>query len=270
MLRLALLFVAPFASAQTAFDVASVKPAAECESRRSIHPGKLELMCMPLRRLATMAYGAISGDQLNARFLPVVGGPDWLDTDRFDVIAKADPSVSTARMAGPLLKALLEERFQLKTHIATRELPVYAMVAANGGAKLTPAKEGACVPLDLSKPDTLQAGGVYYCGMPRDGENAAGKTLDVFGITLTEFAGRALTGNLDRPVVDKTGLPGRFDIHLEYTRQRPPETTAELPNASAAPPIFSALQQQLGLRLKADKGPVEVIVVDSAQKPTEN
>jgi hypothetical protein len=121
---LAILGVVRLACAQSAFDVASVKPNAECESRRSIHPGKLELMCMPLRRLATMAYGAISGDQLNPRFLQVVGGPDWLGTDRFDVIAKADPDVSTARMAGPLLKALLEERFHLKAHVATRELPV--------------------------------------------------------------------------------------------------------------------------------------------------
>jgi len=255
-----------FACAQTAFDVASVKPAAECETRRSIHPGKLELTCMTLRRLATMAYGAITGDQLNPRFLQVVGGPDWLDTDRFDVIAKADPSMSTARMGGPFLKALLEERFHLEAHVATREQPVYAMTAAKGGVKLTPAKDGACVPMDLSKPDTLQAGGVYHCGMPRESENASGQTLDVFGITLTEFAGRALAGNLDRPVIDKTGLTGRFDIHLEYTRPK----SLDEPDPSAAPTIFTALQQQLGLRLRADKGPVDVIVVDHAEKPSAN
>jgi uncharacterized protein (TIGR03435 family) len=125
--------------------------------------------------------------------------------------------------------------------------------------------------MDLSKPDTLQAGGVYHCGMPREGENAGGETLDVFGITLTEFAGRALSGNLDRPVIDKTGLSGRYDIHLEYARQRPLETKApELPASSVSPPIFTALQQQLGLRLRADKGPVDVIVVDHAEKPTRN
>jgi uncharacterized protein (TIGR03435 family) len=270
-----ILAVVRFACAQPAFDVASVKPNAECETRRSIHPGKLELTCMTLRRLATMAYGAMNGDQLNSRFLEVVGGPDWLDVDRFDVIAKADPNLSTARMAGPLLKALLEERFHLKVHLAMREQPVYVMVAASGGVKLTPAKDGACVPLDLGKPDTLEAGGLYHCGMPREADDGRNRTLNVFGITLTEFAGRALAGNLDRPVVDKTGLAGRFDIHLEYTRQRPLDARIsrdepELPAAATFPSIFTALQQQLGLHLRADKAPVEVIVVDSAQKPSEN
>jgi uncharacterized protein (TIGR03435 family) len=263
----AALFVVALCRAQS-FDVASVKPDAECDSRRTIRPGKLDLGCLTLRRLIGIAYGAIDGDHLRSRFLPVLGGPGWLDTDRFDVIAKAGPESSTARMAGPMLRDLLEERFQVKAHVEARQLPVYALTAAST-VKLKPADPSKCVTMDLSKPDTLAAGGIYYCGMAREGRTESGAlTIDVFGATMAEFAGRTLAGVVDRPVIDRTGLAGRYDIHLEYARDR--SLDAEAPDGSTGPTIFTALQQQLGLKLRADKGPVEVVVVDAARRPDGN
>jgi hypothetical protein len=151
---LAILGVVRLACAQTVFDVASVKPNAECESRRSIHPGKLELMCMTLRRLATMARcGSVRRDR--------EGRPGRVDG------ANGGPPAEGA--AGGALSP---------ESTSQRESCRYAIVTANGGVKLTPTKDGACAPLDLSKPDTLKAGGVYHCGMMREGENTAGETLD--------------------------------------------------------------------------------------------
>jgi uncharacterized protein (TIGR03435 family) len=264
------------------FEVASVKPsAANCNGpgrNSGPTPGRLELPCVPVRPLIRSAYGAFTGDQIAARAMQVVGGPAWLDTDRYDISAKADGTPSATQMMGPMLQTLLEERFHLKVHVEAKESPVYALTVAKSASKLTPWKEGSCVPLDLSNPSLWSGGGPTPCGVPKMSMKAGVSILDVGGATMEEFAGRILTGQAGRPVVDKTGLTGRYDLHLEYTRE---DTAGPVrlngmsqpvppPSDSAGPSIFTALQEQLGLKLSPDKAPLNVIVIDSVQKPTEN
>ena len=206
--------------ARLSFEVASVKPAPGCRMRPGGGPsaGRLELPCMSIRTMIRMAYGGFTGERLNARTPEVVGGPSWLDTEMYALSAKTEGTQSAEVMMGPMMQSLLEERLQLKVHTEQRETPSYSLVVAKNPPKLIPAKEGSCVSLDLnslpkqdlSKPPRL-------CGVamvqPKDGVRSA----DVPGATMEEFAGRFLSPRTQRPVIDKTGIAGRFDIHLEYS-----------------------------------------------------
>jgi uncharacterized protein (TIGR03435 family) len=263
------------------FEVASIKPSpANCSPGRSsgATPGRIEMSCVTVRNLIRGAYGGLAGDQLAARMMDVAGGPAWLDTDHFDISAKADGPARAAEMIGPMLQALLEERFQLKMHLEPRETSVYALTVAKGGPKLTPAKEGSCVPLDLNNPELWRTARVTPCGLPRMASKSGMTTLDAPGTTMEELAGRVLPSTTNRPVVDKTGLTGRYDVHLEFSREMPPGRVtldgvpqpAQPTGEAAGPSIFTALQDQLGLKLSSDKAPINVIVVDSVQKPAAN
>jgi uncharacterized protein (TIGR03435 family) len=274
---LAVLAVAAALSAQTrpTFEVASVKPAPGCSMSPNAgpSPGRLDFPCMGLRTLIRAAYGGFSGDKLNARPLEVVGGPSWLDSELFSVIAKAADNAPVSQMIGPMLQALLEERFQLKVHLEPRESPVYTLTVAKQG-KLTPAKEGACEILDLNNLPKPGAN-PNLCGMPRMSGSPAGMKMDIVGTTMEEFAGRMLSNATGRPVVDKTGLTGRYDIHVEFSRDsmgpmRVNGVDQPAPPSDGAPSIFTAVQEQLGLKLTSDKASFNVIVVDSAAKPTQN
>jgi uncharacterized protein (TIGR03435 family) len=277
----AILLFAGILSAQPpqrpAFEVATVKLSPNCTpSPMQPTPGRLDLRCVTLRSLIEGAYGALAGGKIANQRLKVVGGPAWLDTDKFDISAKAQGSSDLAEMIGFMLPALLEERFQLKLHKEPRETPVYTLTVAKGSPKLTPMKEGSCVPLEIK---TLPKAGEpqpNYCGAPKMTFKNGAMVAEMTGITMEEFAGRLLGGQVDRPVIDKTGLTGRYDIHLEFARELPPGALlngmpmpAPPPNDSGAPSIFTAIQQ-LGLKLSADKAPLDVVVVDSAQKPSEN
>jgi uncharacterized protein (TIGR03435 family) len=276
----AILFLSGILNAQTpqrpAFEVATIKPSPNCTmSSGAPTPGRLDIKCTTLRELIKGAYGIFAGEKIASRMLDVVGGPSWLDSDRFDLSAKAEGAAGISKMIGAMLQSLLEERFQLKVHVEPREKPVYILTVAKGTAKLTPSKEGSCVPIDLNNLPKPGAPPQNFCGMPRTAFKNGVFSSDVFGATMEEFAGRVLGTQIDRPIVDKTGLTGRFDIHLEFARDMsammlngnpmPPPP----PNDSGAPSIFAAVQQ-LGLKLSPDKAPVDVIVVDSAQKPSEN
>src|ERR1035441_369909 len=134
-------------SPRPTFEVASVKPNPNCRPSPNVGPlpGRLEFACITLRELIKAAYGGFTGEKLNARFLDAVGGPAWLDTEWYQIAAKAEGKPSAAQMMGPMLQVLLEDRFQLKVHIESRQSPVFALTLAKGG-KLSPAKEGSCVP----------------------------------------------------------------------------------------------------------------------------
>jgi uncharacterized protein (TIGR03435 family) len=210
--------------------------------------------------------------------MQVLGGPAWLDTDKFDISAKAEGQAPATQMMGPMMQTLLEERFQLKVHVEAKESPVYVMTVAKGGPKVKLANPGGCVPLDLNNRELWAVGATTPCGMPKISVKSGLSILDVAGATLEEFAGRVLSGQAGRVVVDKTGLAGRYDLHLEFARDlsagsvqlngvgQPAPPLAD----SAGPSIFTALQEQLGLRLSPDKAPLNVMVIDSIQKPTEN
>ena len=277
----ALILFAGLLSAQPpqrpSFEVATVKASPNCvQQRMEPTPGRLDLRCVTLRSLIEGAYGALAGGKVASQQLKVVGGPAWLDSDKFDISAKAEGSSDFAEMVGFMLPGLLEERFQLKLHKEPRETPVYALTVGKGALKLPPTKEGSCMPLDLKKLPKPGEPQPNFCGMPRMMFKNGAFSGEVMGATMEEFAGRFLMNQVGRPVLDKTGLTGRFDIHLEFAREMPPGAMlngapmpAPPPNDSGAPSIFTAIQQ-LGLKLTADKAPIDVIVVDSAQKPSEN
>jgi uncharacterized protein (TIGR03435 family) len=216
----------------------------------------------------------------------IEGGPPWIDTERYAVDAKAGNNASRAQTF-LMLQSLLEERFQLKTHRETRELPVYTLVAARSGLKLPPPKEGGCLNLVAdAPPDWAEGRMAGRMPPPEPGQSpsprcgsvnvilaSSGARMQGGQIPMPEFV-RVLSTVLGRTVIDKSGFTKLFDVRLDFL---PDETTPALP---APPPgvapldfslsILTAIQQQLGLRLESAKGPVEVIIVDHVERPSAN
>jgi len=183
-----------------------------------------------------------------------------------------------------MLQALLEDRFKVKVHRETREVPVYSLTAMKS-PKLKPFEEGSCAVLDFSKPPVLVPGEkpIPFCGLSMRRRKELNVTWEVHGGSLDDLA-RALGSDLDRIVINKTGITGKFDFYMEFV---PDETTAGLNSlrvgggepafpqpASTDPPggpsIFTAIQEQLGLKLESAKGPREFLVIDRVERPTEN
>jgi uncharacterized protein (TIGR03435 family) len=165
-------------------------------------------------------------------------------------------------MYGPMTRALLEDRFALKLRDEVRKMPVYNLAAVKGASKLKPIRDGSCVPMDLST--VLQSPPPpNYCGR---NTLTKGDTVifDGCGVTVPEFIGRALA-TLDRPVVDLTRLRGRFDIHLEFASTNSPDI-----GDGSALSVFTAVQEQLGLKLSVANGPVQVHIIDHIERPSQN
>jgi uncharacterized protein (TIGR03435 family) len=205
--------------------------------------------------------------------IKISGGPGWIDSDRYDIEAKADGNPPGEIMAGPMTQALLEDRFKLKVHREAREQPVYSLTVAKGGLKIQPLTE-PCVTRDLLA--MMAARGAppsNICGSVRrptvKGQNM---TVDLRSMTMANLAAY-LSGTMDRTVLDKTSTPGIFDMKLEFviddTTRNFPGARAATPSADPGPSIFTAIQQ-LGLKLESDKGPVEFLVIDHVEKPSEN
>jgi uncharacterized protein (TIGR03435 family) len=210
------------------------------------------------------------------REAPIEGGPAWIDSDRYDIDAKAETPESRETMNGPMLQALLEERFKLKVHRETREIPVYALTVAKGGPKLQVAQKGKCIPRDAPAP-AERPPGLLGCGV--FAPSAAKDGIYMYGTTLANFCAQ-LSIVMDRDVVDKTGIAGVFDIHVESPPADPaPEAPAgpmprgPMPRASLADPLGSALLtavEKVGLRLEPAKGSGEILVIDHVEKPSGN
>jgi uncharacterized protein (TIGR03435 family) len=201
---------------------------------------------LQLRPLIMEAY--------RVRDFQILGGPNWMNDDPWDVEARAASDVNlnwteseNPYLAGPLarmLQSLIEERFQLKFHRETRQLGVYELTVVRGGPKLK-----------LSADQTKT----------RVSETRLGRGfVEVPGQPIRNFA-YFLGRQLDRPLIDKTGLEGLYDVTLQWT----PEPVEANPT-SKFPTLFTALQEQLGLRLESARGPVEMFVIDSVQRPSEN
>jgi uncharacterized protein (TIGR03435 family) len=197
------------------------------------------------------------------RFSDIIGAPDWTDRDAFDIQAKADTSIpSSPEQMRLTIQSLLADRFQLKAHWETREMATYNLVAAKGGIKLKLAEDQTPIGLD-----NQDRGVVRTIAKPSPAGillNMSGKALpiDTLVSALQSYAGR--------PVFDKTGLGGMFDVTLQFfleSSNPPQQTTASDPSG---PILATAIEEQLGLKLESAKGPVEVLVIDSLQRPTEN
>jgi uncharacterized protein (TIGR03435 family) len=279
---------APAIKAQTAppgtprFEVASIKPCKiEPNTLRrggDSSPGRLSEGCDLLADdnglgIIHRAYVVFAGGHPNPNWpIPIKGGPRWIHTDMYRIDAKAGGHPSMDMMRGPMFQALLEDRFKLKIHLETQQGPVYDLTLASGSSRLQPFKEGSCVQLPLTRPFPAPPSGQHYC-MDRVGLKGS---IDAEGKTLTEF-GKLLNLVLDRPVVDKTGLTAKFDMHLEFARDEAapkllpfPELPAQPPSDSGKPTIFTAIQEQLGLKLTSSRGPVECLVIDHIERPSEN
>jgi uncharacterized protein (TIGR03435 family) len=225
-----------------------------------------------MRSLIRAAYGFFDANgKMLPRRIEVTGGPGWLDSDLYDLDAKAEGAAGLNQTVGRMLQLFLEDRCKLKVHREARETPVYALTVAKGGPKLKESTPDSCTPLDINHPQPQ----TVPCGIPTMRVNNGSMVADAHGISMAEFAARALT-RIDRTVIDKTGLTGRYDIHLEYAITGPmrvnggeaPDLT--LPADPGGASMFSAVQSQLGLRLVSDKAPIDAIVVDSVERPSEN
>jgi len=272
------------ALAQESFEVATVKLHSSDDTRPGgvalLPGGRLEIRGLPLRALIYMAYSS----QTIVAPAQVVGGPAWLDSDTFDITAKgegtlAGPDGFTPHLFG-MLRVLLAERFKLRVHGEMRDLPVYELVLIrNGelGPRLAPSTM-ECPPANEAPPPSSSN---RWCGFRRslktNGDGLRMVDVHAQGVTTGEMGLHfSLYPFVARPIFDRTGLTGRYDIlHLDYVQTRiasqvAPGATVENPQIDSGPSLFTSLAEQLGLRLQAAKHPVAVIVVDTAERPTES
>jgi uncharacterized protein (TIGR03435 family) len=247
----------------SAFEVASVKASPSASNRALVQavPGRLLIENFAPRTLVVLAYGVAD--------YQVAGGPSWIGSDRYDVQAKAVGDTSVQQMEGPMLQALLVERFKLAFHRETQQLPVYELTRASGKGRLQQTQEGSCTVYSLDAPPPSAAGarGATFCGFPHVTQNGISRALDGKGVSLATLAGN-IARSVRRSVIDKTGLTGTYDLHLEWTDA--PLNDIPNPETSDRPSIFTALTEQLGLKLQSAKGPVEVIVIDRMERPSQN
>jgi len=269
----------PALHAQPKFEVVSIK---ECKANdptppSNSSPGRLSLGCWPLWRLIAEAYDTFASGKVDPLKLlfprPLEAAPSWINSARYTIDAKAESPQSGAMMRGPMMQALLEDRFQLKTHRETREVSGYLMTVAKGGLKAKPTAEGSCIsvdPTDFSQSAKADPSGKPYCLNPANPRHGSFEVFDIHGITLAAFASLLHPDGL--PVIDRTGVTGRFDIHMEW--ESGPSVPAAVGGAASDPsPHTSAImatRDQLGLRLEPGKGPREVLVIDRVEKPSGN
>jgi uncharacterized protein (TIGR03435 family) len=234
-----------------AFEVATIKPTANPQRVGSninvTNAGMFVTGNTSLKELIIFAYG-VHPSQLQ-------GLPAWTDEDKYDISAKPDhEGMGNDVQIRSMMKKLITERFGLKFHREPKELSAYTLnIGRTGQHKLTPNTSGV--------------------NLPGFGGRGPG-SIGVRNSTMEQFAGFLQARIVDRPVVDKTGLAGKFDFTLTW---RPDQLAPQAPNAPAPPAdlesrpdIFGAMQEQLGLRFQAEKTPIEVLVIDAVSKPSEN
>jgi uncharacterized protein (TIGR03435 family) len=229
-------------AAAQSFEVATIKPSQPQSADRQISGfqtpagGRLNSVSTSLRMMITFAY--------NVKDYQVSGGPGWANSEPYDITAKAAGNATPAQLR-LMLQTLLTERFKLALRHETKEAPIYELVVAKGGPKI--------------KEDTTSARRITNY-------NGRGGVM-VQKASLADFAqllGGSLTG---RPVVDKTGLQSTYSFKLDFAPDIGEAGVSPDPNA---PSLFTALQEQLGLRLQPAKGPVENLVIEGAERPSEN
>jgi len=264
------------------FEVVSVRQCSDTDrpTPASSFPGRLRMSCWPLRRLIQEAYDVFESGKVNPLnpalpLTPIESVPGWVDSVRYSInaIAESPQSVATvAMMRGPMMQQLLEDRFALKAHRETREVKVYLMTVAGGGPKLQATPEGACKsldPLDLTQSLKIEPGGKPWCVITPPSKQGQTMSWDVRGMSLNVFSKMI---NPSLPVIDRTGLTGTFDIHLEWTLESDTSSTPDSVTASDPPgtSLIAAIRRRLGLRLDRGKGPREFFVIDHLEKPSEN
>jgi uncharacterized protein (TIGR03435 family) len=258
--------------------------------------GRITIACVTAMTLVQHAYVRYADGKTEPTFAlrmpPINGAPAWVTSDLYTVDAKAEGNASKPTMFGPMLQSLLEERFGLKLHYESRNVPTWDLTLAKGGSKLrsTVDEAGKCG-LDLPPgmnpkgPDGMPLPGFTPDGHFTIPSRPAGQPCHML-ITLmhgpNEFlAGKAITlGELsaylvratDRPVTDKTGLTGKFDVVLEFAPNEPATGPSVSPSSASSdiPTLVTALEEQLGLKLVSSRGPRDFIVIDHMNRPSQN
>jgi uncharacterized protein (TIGR03435 family) len=239
------------ANASPSFEVATIKPTKPDEQRKLlvVRGRRFETVNTSLSDLISFAYGVHAKQ--------VIGVPPWADTDKFDITGQPDlEGRPNDKQLKGMLQKLLADRFKLSFHHDKRELSVYVLGVAKTSSKLT-----------KSEGDPNGLPGLFFRGLGN---------LNVRNATMGDFAGLMQSAVLDRPVVDQTALTGRFDFTLNWTpddsqfggmgAKIPPPTDS----AKAPPALYTAIQEQIGLRIDATRAPADVLVIDHVEKPSEN
>ena len=239
------------ADADPSFEVATIKPSKPDQPGKAflVRGAEFSTINTTLADLVSFAY------EVHAK--QVVGGPAWMDSQKFDITAKPDtPGSPSRKQLQTMIRKLLADRFQLKFHKDKKELSAYVLSVAKTGPKMTK---------DTNDPNGLP--GLFFQQLG---------VLTVRNATMGDFAQLMQSAVLDRPVVDQTGLADKFDFLLKWTPDEsqfggmgvkvPPPSDA----ADAPPPLFTAIQEQIGLKLEAAKTPVEVLVLDHVEQPSGN
>jgi len=264
------------------FEVVSVKPCKPTPPTGvpmpagNSSPGSLRTGCVGLAGsdntgLIQRAYNRYAtGHLTSTKVIPIEGVPDWVHSESFEIDAQMDSHPSQLMMEGPMMQTILEDRFKLKIHRETRQGPVYDL-AVGKGPKLKPFQEGTCIPAVMGRPLPVLPDGQRRC---RNMANPRG-SVDIEAGTIPMFAD-LLGMILDRPVIDKTGITGYFQMSLTFSPEDPARPVPADPDtppaskASDAPPISQAIQEQLGLKLVPSKGPMDVLVIDHIERPSGN
>jgi len=241
--------------------VASIRPnnSAEARTFTEYFPGgRFSATAVTVRGLLRIAY-RIQDYQL-------VGAPEWFSTQRFDIAAKTDDNPPPSQQI--FLQTLLADRFRLAVHKEARELPTFALVLAKTDGRLGPQliqSDFDCAAYAASPHALPDPGRTPACGTRSNVGALSGKSIAIAQLATS------MTALLNRLTIDKTGLTGRFDVELTWT---PEQFSSSAATAAAddfrGPSIFTALREQLGLRLVPGKGPVDVLIVDHAERPSEN
>ncbi len=271
----------PPADPNIRFDVASVKAADTSSGGMMMRmmPASFEAAGVPLRLLLRQA--------LQKPDYQIIGAPGWVDTERYTVAAKA-PSGTPQNAMPVMMVNLLKDRFQMTTHTETREMPIFNLVVARGDRRLGPSlKESSAecqatiaaraggagaptVPAAPGGPPVFDPNGPIACGVMRTGPGMLGAG----GRAIAQLV-QMLSNSTGRPVVDKTGLTGAYDFSLRFAPEpgsfgplgAPPPGVLPAPDPDA-PNLYTAVQEQLGLKMESARGPVEVVVIDRLEKPT--
>jgi uncharacterized protein (TIGR03435 family) len=225
------------APAPLAFEVASIKQnvSGSGSSGTGTSTGLLRITNRTLKEIIAYAY--------EVRDYQISGGPGWMTSDRYDINAKSDHPAKDPEIV-LMLRTLLSDRFQLQFHRETKDAPVYALLVGKTGPKLTPTKK--------------QGG---------SSANSSRTSMKAEGVTMAELAAN-LSGMLERPVLDQSGLSGGFDFQLSWTPDADLSSGGSSASSdTAGPSIFTALQEQLGLRLESRRGPIEILMIDNTEKP---
>jgi uncharacterized protein (TIGR03435 family) len=282
------------APAREQFDVASVKP---CDKNSPVPPAagrgggsgsaassRLDMPCSTLAHLIEVAYvefpDGVRQPRLAFKPLPIEGGPAWLRSDTFLISAETDKSATPTMMRGPMLQVILEDRFKLKVHRETREVPVYELTVAKGGLKIQHTVPGSCVAENLEnlgRPPEPGEKPLCVLGMRRT--DATNVTVWSRGMTLNQICHYLDGIGIDRPLIDKTGVADTelFDMQLQFSiddstpglHPRDTGDDAATPSGTAFPSLFTAIQQ-LGLKLAPAKGPGKFVVIDGVERPSGN